>query len=71
MAIINPNKPLHVEAIYFKDQPEPLTNCDVFLLDHFAIVFQDQNETTPNWYNVSLIDKMEGVTAEKYNTRIG
>ena len=71
MAIINTNKPLQAEAVYFKGQPEPFKNCVVFLLDHFVIVARDHNDTAPTWYNVSLIDKMEGVTAETYNTRIG
>jgi len=71
MAIINTNKPLHAEAVYFKGRPDPLKNCDVLILGNFAIISNDPDDISPIWYNTNLIEKMEGVTAERYNTRIG
>ena len=71
MAIINTNKTLHAEAVYFKGQPDPIRNCVVFLLDPFVIIARDQHDTQPDWYNVQLIERMEKVTAEEIRTRIG
>ena len=59
--IRNINKPLQVEAIYIKGEPEPLKNRVVFIMDHFVIVARDQNDTAPTWYNVEMIEKLEGV----------
>ena len=71
MMRINTNKPLKVEAVYIKGQPDPIRNCVVFLLDPFVIIARDQSDTEPDWYNVQLIEKMEKVTAEEIRTRIG
>ena len=71
MAIINTNKPLHAEAVYFKGRPDPLKNCDVLILGNFAIISNDPDEITPTWYNTNLIEKMEGITAETNKMHIG
>lgn len=71
MATINTNKPLLVDALYIKGESDPVTNSVVFLLDHFVIVARDQNDTAPIWYNVDLIEKMDGVTAETYKMKVG
>lgn len=60
--IRNINKPLQVEAIYIKDEPEPLKNCVVFILDRFVIVARDMNDGAPVWYNINRVEKLEGVT---------
>lgn len=60
-----------VEALYIKGQEEPIKDCAVFFLDNFVIVATDQNETAPTWYNINIVEKLEGVTAETYKGRIG
>lgn len=57
----NPNKFLQVDNIYIRNEPEPLKNRVVFIMDHFVIVARDQNDTAPTWYNVEMIEKLEGV----------
>ena len=60
-----------VKALYVKGEPEPIRDCAIYFLDNFVIVATDQNDTTPTWYNINLIEKLEGVTAETYKGRIG
>lgn len=71
MAKVDLNKPLQVGAVYIKGKPDPIQNCVVFVLDHFVIIARNMNDTAPTWYNVNLIEKLEGVAAETYKTRIG
>lgn len=58
------NTPLKVECIYFKDNAEPLKNKTVWPLEGFLLVANDTSEL-PTWYNIDLIERMEGVTADK------
>lgn len=71
MLKINFNKPLQVEAVYIKGQPDPIKNCAVFILDRFVVIEADPEGTSPIWYNVNLVEKLEGVTAETYKSKVG
>ena len=65
------NKPLQVDTVYIKGRPDPIRNCIVFMLNNFVIIAKDPGDTRPTWYNVNLIEKLEGVQAETIKTRIG
>lgn len=78
MVKVNPNRLLTAQALYFKDDKEPLQNCCIYLVDHFAIVGTHENDNEPTWYNVDLIDRIENVkpyeepvpAKDPYKTRI-
>lgn len=65
MKKLNLNKPLEVQAIYFKGNSKPLRNRIVFIADNFLIVGQDEEDTAPTWYNMDKVEKLEGVTELK------
>lgn len=55
------NKPLRAAAIYFKGIPQPLNNRIVWAAGNFLVVAKDESDIAPTWYNVDMIDRMEGV----------
>ena len=71
MKPINIAKPLKAGAVYFKDGSEPITDCYIFLADHFVIVARDENDTRPTWYNTDLILCIEEVETMPTGCRIG
>jgi len=40
----------------------------VYLADNFLIVAQDENDTSPTWYNIDTVERLEGVAEIKAAT---
>ncbi len=57
------NKPLKVKALYFKGNKESINDCIVCMMDQFVIVAKDENDAAPVWFNLDLIERLEGVEA--------
>lgn len=55
------NRVLRVAAIYFKDSKEPLRDRIIYVAGNFLVVAQGEDDIFPTWYNVDLIDRLEGV----------
>lgn len=55
---------IKVDTITFKDATA-LHNKMVYITDRFIIVADSETDTAPTWYNIDLIDRMDGVTSEK------
>ncbi len=58
---INPNRLLTAEAVFFKDDRAPITDCVLFILDKFVIIGTDPDDSAPVWYNIDLIDRLAGI----------
>lgn len=65
MERLNVNKPLRVQAIYFKGNGKPLRDRIVWVAANFLVVARDENDTAPTWYNVDKVDRLEGVEQMK------
>lgn len=51
------------EAIYIKNQKIPRKDCYFVVADCFMIVAKDMNDSAPVWYNIDMIERLEGVEA--------
>ncbi len=66
----NINKPLRAKSIYFKDgNNKPLRDRLVWITSAFLVVAQDENDTAPTWYNVDMVERLEGVEEITDTTR--
>ncbi len=54
-------KAYKAKAIYLKGSSKPLYDRIVFFAGNFLVVAQDANDTSPTWYNVDRVNRVEGV----------
>ena len=57
----NINKPLRVKAIYLKGNNKPLLDRIVWIYYNFLVVAENENDSSPTWYNIDMIDRLESV----------
>ena len=61
MEKLNIYRPLRAQAIYLKGNSKPLRDRIIFVSSNFLIVGKDINDTAPTWYNIDLVNRLEGV----------
>lgn len=59
------SKYLRVSEIWLVGADKPIRDVLVYMHTQFLIVFKDEYDTTPNWYNLDAVEKMTGVEAYK------
>lgn len=57
----NINKPLRAKAIYLKGNDKPLLDKIVWIYYNFLVVAENENDFSPTWYNIDMIDRLESV----------
>ena len=65
----NINKPLRVKAIYLKGNDKPLLDKIVCVYYNFLVVAENENDSSPTWYNIDTIDRLECVEEMADKTR--